>query len=109
MPEYILVTTTAPDRKTADAIAKKLVEARSAACVQIVGPMTSIYTWEEAIETSEEWLLLVKAPAAAYERIEALIRQAHPYQVPEIAAVPVSRGSSAYLSWIDQVTVTTGG
>ena len=106
MGDVLQVTTTTPTRAEADALAQALVEARHAACVQVVGPVTSRYWWEGAVEVSEEWLCLAKTTADAYPALEAAIRALHSYDEPEIVAVPVVAGSASYLDW---VTRETGG
>ena len=100
MSEAIQVMTTTASKDDAAKIARALVEGRLAACVQIIGPLTSVYRWQGAIEEAEEYLCLVKTQRDTYPRIEAAIREAHPYDVPEILAVPVVAGSSAYLDWL---------
>ena len=88
--------------ETAQAIAQALVAARLAACVQIAGPISSVYHWQGAIETSTEWQCMIKSRQHLYPQIEATIQALHPYQVPEILAFPVISGSPAYLSWLDE-------
>jgi periplasmic divalent cation tolerance protein len=88
------------DRGRAEAIADRLVEEGRAACVQVLGPMASTYRWRGAVERAEEWLLVAKTTRAAYPAAEALIRQLHPYEVPEITALPVVAGFEAYLAWV---------
>ncbi|MCD5404950.1 MAG: divalent-cation tolerance protein CutA [Desulfotomaculum sp.] len=100
MEEYIQVFTTTEKEEDAKKIAKTIVEERLAACVQILGPITSTYWWEESIETSKEWLLFIKSKKSMYEELEKAIKSIHPYQVPEIIAVPVTAGSKDYLEWI---------
>ncbi|MCL0032790.1 divalent-cation tolerance protein CutA, partial [Peptococcaceae bacterium] len=97
MEEYIQVFTTTEKEEDAKKIAKTIVEERLAACVQILGPITSTYWWEESIETSKEWLLFIKSKKSMYEELEKAIKSIHPYQVPEIIAVPVTAGSKDYL------------
>ena len=77
------------------------VEERLAACVQIVGPITSIYRWQDKIETAQEWQCWIKSRRSHYDAIEALIRRLHTYQVPEILAIDVLAGSVDYLTWLD--------
>jgi len=101
MNNYVQVVTTTASREDAERIARGLVEGRLAACVQVLGPVTSTYHWQGAIETSQEWLLVAKSRRDLYEAIEKAIRQAHPYQVPEILAVPILAGSADYLAWLD--------
>ena len=77
-----------------------LVERRLAACVQVVGPVESRYRWEGRVETATEWLCVAKTTAERYDELEAAIGDLHSYDVPEILAVPVVRGSAAYLQWL---------
>ena len=104
MTEYIQVITTTEKREDAERIARKLVEARLAACVQVLGPIRSTYRWKGAIETAEEWQCVAKSRADLFDRIDAAIRAVHPYDVPEILAVPIAAGSRAYLEWLDGET-----
>jgi periplasmic divalent cation tolerance protein len=98
----IQVLTTTPSREEAERIARALVEERWAACVQVLGPITSTYRWQGAIETSQEWLCVAKSRRGLFAGIEKAVRRLHPYQVPEILAVPVVAGSADYLAWLDQ-------
>lgn len=100
MPDAIQISTTTGDRATAERIAAELVDGRLAACVQISGPITSTYRWQEKLETTEEWLCTIKTLAANFDAVEALICKLHPYDVPEILAVPILTGSAAYLDWL---------
>jgi periplasmic divalent cation tolerance protein len=104
MVELLQVLTTAGSRAEADLIAEALVEARLAACVQIVGPITSRYWWDGAMETAEEWLCLAKTTADRYPDVEAAIKQRHSYDEPEIVALPVVGGSPSYLDWVTRET-----
>jgi len=101
MADYIQVVTTCEHLRDAENIARTLVEERLAACVQIVGPVTSIYHWQNQIEKAQEWQCWCKTRRDLYDRIEAAIRGLHPYQVPEILAIPVLCGSADYLAWLD--------
>lgn len=101
MPEYIQVVTTTERREDAERIARMLVEERLAACVQIIGPIGSTYRWQGAIETADEWQCWAKSRRDLYQEIEQAIARLHPYEVPEILAVPVLEGSAAYLAWLD--------
>lgn len=96
----VIVSTTTPDRALAEAIARALVERRLAACAQLVDPIRSIYRWEGAVRDETETALIVKTTADHVGAIGALLREMHPYQVPELVAVPVSDGSPPYLGWI---------
>jgi len=100
MNEYIQVATTVATEEEAGAIAKLLVEQRLAACVQVLGPMTSHYRWQGKMETAREYLCLAKSRAALYPAIEAAIKTAHSYEVPEIIAMPIIGGSKGYLAWL---------
>jgi periplasmic divalent cation tolerance protein len=100
MAAHAQVQFTVADRSTADAIAGELLERRLVACVQVVGPVTSRYRWQGALETSEEWLCLAKTTAARADDVVAAVRALHPYDVPEVLASPVT-GLADYLAWID--------
>jgi periplasmic divalent cation tolerance protein len=100
MDMFIQVMTTTNKREDADRIAQALVERRLAACVQILGPMTSIYRWKGKIETAGEWLCLIKSRKECYGAIEKAIRSLHPYETPEIIAMPITAGSRDYLDWL---------
>lgn len=100
MIEAIQITTTVDSREAAARIAGTLVERRLAACVQVLGPVTSTYWWEGKVESAEEWLCLIKTRSDAYEAVEAAIRTDHPYDVPEILATPIIAGHSHYIDWL---------
>ena len=104
MNTVLLVLTNLPDASSAAALAQKLIEARAAACVNQLAPCTSTYRWQDKIETATEVPLLIKTTSDAYPRLEKLIREAHPYELPEIIAVPVTAGLPAYLDWVKQET-----
>jgi periplasmic divalent cation tolerance protein len=104
MTHYVQVSTTVDSEEQAQAIARSLVEDRLAACVQILGPITSIFRWQGAVETGREWLCLVKTRRTLVGRVEEAIRRAHPYQVPEIVATPIAEGHQPYLDWIAEQT-----
>lgn len=101
MAEYIQVITTTEKREDAERIARTLVEARLAACVQVLGPITSTYRWKGAIETAQEWQCVAKSRVERFDKIDEAVRAVHPYDVPEILAVPITAGSRAYLEWLD--------
>jgi periplasmic divalent cation tolerance protein len=101
MADYVQVITTTEKKEDAERIARTLVEARLAACVQVVGPVTSIYRWKGAIETAQEWQCVAKSRAGLFGEIDEAIRSVHPYEVPEILAVPITAGSRAYLEWLE--------
>jgi periplasmic divalent cation tolerance protein len=99
-PLPLLILCTCPDQATAEHIAETVVGERLAACVNLVPGLTSIYRWEGQIQRAAELLLLVKTRAAVYPLLEARLRELHPYQTPEIIALPIQTGSAAYLDWI---------
>ena len=96
----LLVFTNLPDRPTAEQMARSLEEARLAACVNILAPCSSVYTWKGQVEHAEEHPLLIKTTSARYAALEAAIRAGHPYELPEIIAVPLAAGFPAYLDWV---------
>jgi periplasmic divalent cation tolerance protein len=100
LSEPIQVLTTTASKEDAERIAQVLLERRLAACVQIDGPIISKYWWQQKIETSEEWRCLIKSRRDLYADLEAAIGEFHPYDVPEILAIPVLDGSAAYLGWL---------
>lgn len=104
MSDVLLVITNLPDVPTAAGLARKLIEARAAACVNQLAPCTSTYRWQGKMETATEIPLLIKTTSAAYPRLEKLIREAHPYELPEIIAVPLAAGLPAYLDWVNHET-----
>lgn len=106
MSDILLVITNLPDAPSATRLAQQLIEARAAACVNQLAPCTSTYRWQDKIETATEVPLLIKTTPAAYPRLAKLILAAHPYELPEIIAVPVTAGLPAYLNWVDVQTTT---
>ena len=102
MPEYIQVVTTTEHREDAESLARALVEGRLAACVQVIGPIHSIYRWRGEMQSTQEWQCWAKSRRDLYDQIERAIRQLHPYEVPEILAMPVLAGSKSYLAWLDE-------
>ena len=102
MTDFIQLVTTVERQEDAEKIARALVESRLAACVQVLGPATSTYHWQGSIQSSREWLCLVKTRADLYAQIEEAIRKIHPYEVPEILAVPIVAGSKSYLEWMEK-------
>ena len=106
MNDILLVFTNLPDAASAEKLARQLIEARAAACVNQLAPCISTYRWKDNIETATEVPLLIKTTRAAYPRLEKLIREAHPYELPEIIAVPVTAGLPAYLDWVSEETTT---
>lgn len=106
-PLPLIILCTCPDLATAERIAEAVVGERLAACVNVAPGLTSIYRWEGQIQRDTELLLLIKTCQDVYSLLEARIRELHPYQIPEIIALPIQTGSAAYLDWIAaQVGVT---
>ncbi len=101
MPEHIQIHTTTETKEDAERVGRALLDRGLAACVQILGPMKSIYRWKGEVTEGEEWLCLIKTREDRYEEVERAILEMHPYEVPEIIAVPISRGYEEYLRWID--------
>lgn len=102
--EPLLVLTNVPDRPVAEKLARVLVESGAAACVNVLAPCDSIYRWQGRVETAAEIPLLIKTTASAYARLEEIIRSQHPYELPEIIALPITKGLPAYLDWVAEET-----
>jgi len=98
--ETLLVLCTCPDKEVAELLATRLVKTGLAACVNRVPGITSVYKWQGEMESNSEELLLIKTPASAWDELEREIKRLHPYELPEIIAIPISKGSEAYLDWI---------
>lgn len=98
--EALLVISNLPDREAAEALAKEIVGRRLAACVNILAPCRSVYRWQGEIEQADEVPLLIKTTRARYAELEAAMRELHPYQVPELIALPLAAGLAAYLDWV---------
>ena len=97
----LLVLTNVPDRAAAERLADMLLEKRFAACVNILAPCRSVYRWKDAIQHDEEHPVLIKTTAERYPALEEALRAGHPYELPEIIAVPIERGLGAYLAWVE--------
>jgi periplasmic divalent cation tolerance protein len=107
MPNTIfLVLCTCPDEDSARRLSGFLVQKKLAACISIVNPISSIFAWQGRIDTQQESLLLIKTTETAYSALEQAIKQQHPYEVPEIIAIPIHQGSMDYLNWIRENTCT---
>jgi len=96
----LLVLTNLPDRAAAEKLADALIEKRVAACVNILAPCLSVFRWKNDVQHDEEHPMLIKTTADRYPALEAAIRAGHPYELPEIIAVPIERGLPAYLDWV---------
>jgi periplasmic divalent cation tolerance protein len=102
MTDKQIVLCTAGSQDEARKIARHLVEQRLAACVNIVPRVESIYRWQERVESSEEWLLLIKTTLKNFPSVRAAIQELHSYELPECVAISIEDGSPGYLEWIDQ-------
>lgn len=102
MSEYIQVFTTTNEREIAEKIAEHLIQKRLAACIQIIGPITSQYWWEGKITKDSEFLIIAKTKVDRYPEVEKAIKDVHNYTVPEILAVPVIAGNLDYLHWLNE-------
>jgi periplasmic divalent cation tolerance protein len=96
----IVVLVTAPSQEQAQAIAHALVESKFAACINLF-PIHSIYSWKSEIQQDSEWQLVIKSDRAQFADLEKLVCDRHPYEVPEVIALPVVAGSAAYLRWLN--------
>jgi periplasmic divalent cation tolerance protein len=105
MNEYIQVLVSIDSEDGAKELQRLLVDHRAAACVQVLGPISSTYWWQGKMEDAQEWLCLAKTQAQLYEKLESLVKENHPYETPEIIAVPILVGNKAYLEWIEATTI----
>jgi periplasmic divalent cation tolerance protein len=104
MPENLLVITTLPDQKVAEALAETLVERCLAACVNIGAPVTSLYKWNDQLVRDSEVMLTIKTTREGYPALEDAIVDGHPYELPEVIAVAITEGLPDYLAWIEACT-----
>jgi len=100
--QALQVFVTFPTRESAESVAQGLVLNHLAACVQVVGPIKSVYRWQGEIESADEWLCLIKTTEKAFEKLQDFVKSHHSYEVPEIVAVPICEGMPAYLAWLHQ-------
>jgi periplasmic divalent cation tolerance protein len=98
--QVLLVLSNLPDRAAAEKLARLLVESRLAACVNVLAPCASVYRWRGAVEEATEVPVLIKTTARRYAELESAVRAHHPYELPEIVAVPLVRGLPGYLAWV---------
>jgi periplasmic divalent cation tolerance protein len=103
-PEYVTVFVTSPGRETSLAIASALVEERIAACANVVPGLLSVYRWKGVVQKDPEELLLIKTRRALLGEVEARVKALHPYDVPEVIALPILDGSREYLDWLAEST-----
>ena len=102
----LLVLTNLPDRAAAERLADLLIAQKVAACVNILAPCRSVYRWKDAVQHDEEHPMLIKTTLERYPALEQALRSSHPYELPEIIAVPIERGLPAYLDWVAAETKT---
>ncbi len=98
--QVLLVLSTLPDQAGAQQLARVLIESRLAACVNILAPCQSVYRWRGSVEEAAEVQVLIKTTARRYAELESVVRAHHPYELPEIVAVPLARGLPEYLAWV---------
>ncbi|MBI3301677.1 MAG: divalent-cation tolerance protein CutA [Deltaproteobacteria bacterium] len=104
MAEFIIVFVTTGSEEEAEKIARNLIEEKLAACANIVGPIRSIYRWQDKVADDKEWLLLIKTRESLFPQVEKRVKEWHSYQVPEVVALPILAGSPAYLRWVKEST-----
>jgi periplasmic divalent cation tolerance protein len=109
METFIQIVTTTDKREAAEQIARALVEKRLAACVQIDGPITSVYRWQGQVEEVQEWRCVIKSRSALFEDIVGAIREMHSYEVPEIIATQIDFLDAGYRQWLVAETLPAGG
>ena len=102
MTDKRVVLTTTGSVEEANKIADALVQRRLAACVNVVGPIASVYRWKEKVDRAQEWLLLVKTTAGAADSVADAIQQLHSYELPECVVLPIEGGCEAYLEWVGE-------
>jgi len=105
MKEFIVIYITAPTEEVGKNIAKKLIEEKVAACINMVKNIYSIYWWKGNIEEDNEVLLIIKTKKDLFDKIEEIVKSIHPYTIPEIITLPIVAGSFDYLNWIDESTI----
>ena len=99
----LLVLTALPDRKSAQKLAGALVHRKLAACVSVLGGVSSVYRWKGRTENAREWLLLIKTSKSAWKALQTFMLSRHPYELPELIALPVKTGSRKYLDWVERL------
>lgn len=104
----VRVETTVDTEEGAQSVARAVIEHQVAACAQVSGPITSFYRWEGEVQNDPEWIVVIKTTADRLETLTARILDVHPYDVPEIVAVPVVGGNPAYLDWVQEETRAGG-
>ena len=102
MTDKIVVFSTCGSREEAEKLARHLLEARLAACVNVIMQIQSFYWWQGKIEDSQEWLLVIKTARDLFDKVRAVLETAHSYELPEVLALPIVDGSPNYLAWLDR-------
>jgi periplasmic divalent cation tolerance protein len=102
--QSLIVLTTLPDPDSARQLARQLVEARLAACANVLAPCTSVYRWNGVVQEDTETTLMIKTTVARYPDLETYLRERHPYELPEILALPIHQGLPDYLQWVSAET-----
>lgn len=105
MVNYSVILCTTNTQESAKTIAKTLVKEKLCACTNIIPSITSIYSWKDNLEEDSEVLMIIKSKTELFDKIEKRIKELHPYEVPEIISIDISKGSKAYLDWIDKNTI----
>jgi len=108
MDEFRVVFVTVPDAATGRMLTEKLLDARAVACVNILPQVESHYWWQGKKEQTEEWLMVCKTTVSHWEKLRAIVAENHPYECPEIIAIPIAEGHSPYLGWIARETEARG-
>ncbi|WP_027928215.1 divalent-cation tolerance protein CutA [Amycolatopsis benzoatilytica] len=98
--DHVVVLTTVDSEAASRTIAASAVEARLAACAQVVGPITSVFRWEDEVQTATEWRIECKTPADRAGALEEFLKVRHPYDLPEVVVLPITGGSARYLAWL---------
>jgi periplasmic divalent cation tolerance protein len=106
MSDFMRVVTTVDNEQSAELLARGIVDARLAACVQIVGPIRSLYWWQGSVDDAREWQLVIKTTSECLSALESFIKEHHSYDTPEITATEITWGSREYLDWISAETRT---
>jgi periplasmic divalent cation tolerance protein len=102
MTDKIVVLSTCASAEEAERLARRVIDDRLAACVNVLSPVRSFYRWKGEIEDSAEWLLIIKSTRDKFDGLRAALESAHTYEVPEVIAIPIVEGSPNYLSWIER-------
>mmetsp|Transcript_34117 Transcript_34117/g.65173 ORF Transcript_34117/g.65173 Transcript_34117/m.65173 type:complete len:169 (-) Transcript_34117:101-607(-) len=105
LPAAVAVYVTVPDKDTGKKVATALIESKLAACVNMIPGVESMYWWQGKVETDQELLLMIKSRASLVDQISAKVQAVHPYDTPEVIAVPITEGSAPYMKWLIESTI----